>query len=327
MDIQQIQFDRLASDTEILPLDVTQDSANSNADSNSEVHVSNESLFSENMNILRIDFNAPEFKVDHITMIGKNMNNCPQYSLDKKKIYYLAISEGVKVYDVKSHKESTFEIPKAIDRKKFLLLKPILNETIYVGRDKGHKEQLMYYNIDNPKEITREISAVKCDLYQSVEIWGQFSDGSKILYRCSGRDRTVYLKDLNNFEAEDLAIFEIETHKTSIAISPDNRTIISCNPGSENCSLFNISDPLDVTKQEIPSQIGRHLFIYIEFSNDMKTLYLLGSNGLKDGDFDLIRLNYEEILNSPGKASYQIGEVIPIQKPEKYEEKKLSYLR
>ena len=28
-DIQQIQFDRLMSDTEILPLDVTQDSANS----------------------------------------------------------------------------------------------------------------------------------------------------------------------------------------------------------------------------------------------------------------------------------------------------------
>ena len=325
MDIQQIQFDRLASDTEIDPLDVTQDSTNINADSNSDVHVSNELLFSENINILRIDFNAPELKVDHIITVEKNMNSCPQYSLDKKRIYF-AISDGVKVYDVESHKESTFEIPKAINRKKFLLLKPILNEIIYVGRGDQNEDQLMYYNIDNPK-LTKEISAVKCSLYQSVEIIGQFSDGSKILYKCSGRDKNVYLKNLNNHEAEDLAIFEIETYKTSIAISPDNRTIISCTPGSGHCSLFNISDPLDVTKQEIPSQIGTHLCIYIEFSNDMKTLYLLGSNGLKDGDFDLIRLNYEEILNSPGKASYQIGEVIRIQKPEKYEEKKLPYPR
>ena len=91
---------------------------------------------------------------------------------------------------MKSHKESTFEIPKAIDRKKFLLLKPILNETIYVGRDKGHKEQLMYYNIDNPKEITREImlsNAICINPLKFGAIQWRFKDPLQMQWKGSNR--------------------------------------------------------------------------------------------------------------------------------------------
>ena len=319
LDIQQAQFSSHVPDSEIDSIEVSQDLTNSNPDSNSEVYVSNELLFSEKVNVLRIDLNAPEFKVDHITTTQLR-DSAPQYSPDKKRIYYTG-TNNIEVYDVESKQFTGIteaSLPYIYTKGKFVLLKPFLNEVIYVSRV-GSEYEISYYNISNPEQ-TKPIGPHKCGSRKSIEILGQISDGSMLLYKCSGRDNNVYLKNLNNHEAEDLAIFEIDNSMTRISISPDNRIIISCSPGSEHCSLFNISDPFDVTKQEIPLPISTNVYNQIAFSNDLKTLFILGSDGMKDVDFDLIRLNYEEILNSPGKASYQIGETIKIPKPKNYQD-------
>lgn len=108
------------------------------------------------------------------------------------------------------------------------------------------------------------------------------------------------------------------TFMTNFTITPDNRRVISCTPGHKYCSLLDISDPLNVINHKIPLPPKMPMLKFFSFSHDMKILYILFSSGVKSGDYKLMLFDYEEILNSPGNASYQIGETIRIKKPETF---------
>ena len=280
-----------------------------------EPYVSNDLLFSEDVNILRIDFNASELKVDHIAT-GPLKDCDPQFSLDKKQIYFAGTNE-IKVYNLENGSVSDLTLPDLYISGKFLLLKPNLNELIYVSRH-GDDFKIRYHNISNPS-LTKYIGPNRCGKRKGVELLGQISDGSKLLYKCGGTSKVIWLKDLKNTAVEDYPVAKFDTLMTRIVVCPDNRRIISCTQGNSFCTLFNIHDQFNLSSEKIPLPIEASKLNHFAFSNDLKTLYILGSNGMKENDdYKLIQLNYEQIVNNPRLASYQIGEVTRISKPENF---------
>lgn len=280
-----------------------------------EIDMSNDLLFSEDVNILKIDFNAPELRVDHIAT-GSLKECSPQFSLDKKQIYFAGTNE-IKVYNLESGSIFDLTLPDLYTKGKFLLLKPYLNELVYVS-GYGGLFDIRYHNISNPS-LTKTFSPHKCEPRYAIELIEQFSNGSKLLYKCGPSGKNVFLKDLNNPEVEDILVAKYDTNMTRLTISPDNRRIITCTNVNKHCTLYDITDPLQVTSQKIPLPISPPGLIHFAFSDDRRILYILGSNGMKEGDkYKLIQLNYEEIINNPGQKSYQIGEVTRLEKPENF---------
>ena len=286
-----------------------------NEESIPEPYVSNDLLFSEDVNVLKIDLNASEFKVDHIAT-APDKECSPQYSRDKKQIYFAGTNE-LKIYNLENGPVSDLILPDLYISGKFILLKPNLNELIYVSRH-GDEFKIRYNNISNPS-LTKHIGPYKCGKRKGVELLGQFSDGSKFLYKCGGTSKVIWLKDLKNTAVEDYPVAKFDTLMTRIVVCPDNRRIISCTQGNSYCTLFNIHDQFNLSSEKIPLPIEASRLNHFAFSKDQKTLYILGSNGMKENDdYKLIRLNYEQIVNNPRRASYQIGEVTRISKPENF---------
>ena len=282
-----------------------------------EVDMSNELLFSEDVNILKIDFNAPELRVDHIATAP--VKECsPQYSRDKKQIY-LSGTDEIKVYNLENGSVSDLTFPNLYIKGEFLLLKPNLNELVYVS-GYGGEYNIRHHNISNPSE-TKTISPHKCKPRYAIELIEQFSNGSKILYRCGPTGREVFLKDLDdtNSEAEDVLVARYDSSMARLTISPDNRRIITCSNMHSHCTLYDITNPLQVTSRKIPLPTMPPGLIHFAFSDDRRILYILASNGMKESDkYKLFRLNYEEIVNNPGQKSYIIGEVTRLEKPENF---------
>ena len=289
-----------------------------------EVDMSNELLFSEDVNILKIDFNAPELRVDHIAT-GPVKECSPQYSRDKKQIY-LSGTDEIKVYNLETGSVSDLTFPNLYIKGEFLLLKPYLNELVYVS-GYGGKFDIRYHNISNPSS-TKKISPHKCKPLYAIELIEQFSDGSKVLYRCGPSGREVFLKDLKNPEAEDILVAKYDARMARLTISPDNRRIITCSNMHSHCTLYDITNPLQVTSQKIPLPTMPPGLIHFAFSDDRRILYILASNGMKEGDkYKLFQLNYEAIVNNPGQKSYLIGEVFRLEKPENFVTSRKSLLK
>ena len=142
-----------------------------NEESIPEPYVSNDLLFSEDVNVLKIDLNASEFKVDHIAT-APDKECSPQYSRDKKQIYFAGTNE-LKFTIWKTAQSPIWFCLIFYISGKFILLKPNLNELIYVSRH-GDEFKIRYNNISNPS-LTKHIGPYKCGKRKGVELLGNLA--------------------------------------------------------------------------------------------------------------------------------------------------------
>ena len=184
----------------------------------------------------------------------------------------------------------------------FVLMKPELNSILCTSKV-GLK--ILQYNLTEPNE-PKEFSTVCSFEFEKPTILGQCGEGSKILYKCSGKAK-VMLKDLDSPDSDVYLKFFLEGSGPLI-ISPDGTHAITYkNLPVKEWSISNLSKPEEEAKQ-VRFNINITPVLSHLFSADGKTLYIILNSATESSGLELFEIDFEALLESVNAEEvYQLG--------------------
>ena len=252
-------------------------------------------LFIHNKNMLRVIQSNNELKCERIPVPVSAHTAVPQYSKDKKIIYF-AEKDNIDYYDLENEtiEKTPINNDKFIIVSKFVLTKPHLNELICVGANRDADTcSFRFFNLEYGY-LTNRFEKHHCNAADEIPIIKALSpDGARLFYMCHDTKR-MFMKDLSKPEENDK--FIIETNwDCRFEICRDNEKLIRyCSSEFNSLALIDINTPTNVEVIELERKITYiHRFA---FSKNQKILYVLATTrALKDG-YELFAFDYEKLL-------------------------------
>ena len=243
--------------------------------------------------IFELDPSNPDLQSTLLLDANDELTSNFQVSKDKKHVYYCDDYGSINEIDVETKLKIDLNLPYQTGLH-FLLRKPDLDWIVYAAQ---FDDQTSFIRLLNLKQKSQKFDYThKCKNNALPHILDQFSDGSKLLYRCYGPDREVFLKDLNNPRKEDVKIFDLPSSH-SFFLSPDDSKAILYEPGYNlNGMIVDISDPLTPSTEIVT--LPRYLLNIeaVSFSNDHKKLYMVVYTNGRNPLFTLSTINFEDLL-------------------------------
>ena len=265
-------------------------------------------LFIHNKNMLRVIQSNNELKCEKISVPVSAHTAVPQYSKDKKKIYF-AEKDNIDYYDLENG--TTGKTPINNDKflivSKFVLKKPHLNELICVGANRDADTcSFRFFNLEYGR-LTNRFEKHHCEADEIPIIRALSPDGKRLFYMCHDTKR-MFMKDLSKPEENDE--FIIETNwDCKFEISPDNEKLIrSCSSEYNSLAIIDINAPTNVEVIKLERQITYiHRFA---FSKNQKILYVLATTrAVKDG-YELFAFDYKKMLTQRKDVDFFSKQVI-----------------
>ena len=245
--------------------------------------------------IFELDPSNPELQSTIILESNHELTNNFQVSKDKKHVYYCDDHGSIKVIDVETKVEIPLNLPDQRDLH-FLLRKPNLDWIVYAARIDNQNSFIRLLNLNQPSQ--KFDYPHKCKNNACPHILDQFSDGSKLLYRCYGSDREVFLKDLNNPHEEDVKIFVLPFSYHFFLSPDDSKAILYDSSYNLDAMVVDISDPLSPSTEIVTLPRFLYNIEAVSFSNDNTTLYMVAYTGGRNPLFTLSTINFEDLLNN-----------------------------
>ena len=289
----------------------TDDSGDDNDNSRYEIDPSfqlEDLFFIHNKNMLRVIQSQNELKCEKISVPVIVHTTVPQYSKDKKKIYF-AEKDNIDYYDLET--EITEKTPIHNDDflivSNFVLNKPHLNELICVGVNRVADTCAFRFFDLECGQLTNRFEKHHCNADEIPIIRTLSPDGARLFYMCHDTKRML-MKDLSKPEENDTFIIE-SNWDCRFEISPDNEKLIRyCSSEYNYLALIDINDPTNVEVIELKRNITYiHRFA---FSKNQKILYVLANTGAVKNDYELFAFDYEKLLTQSKAVDFFSKQVI-----------------
>ena len=272
-------------------------------------------LFAHDKTILRIDVNRleGELKCEKICTADCLFTTIPQYSKDKKKLYFSG-RENIEYYDFETETVEQLPIYKdsIIIQSNFFLKGFKKNEIIFVQCNKKRDTcSFRFFDLKTEK-LTERVESHGCGSRDIPIIRSLSLDGTKLLYMCI-MNQNLYLKDLTNPDEMDH-----RTHMTDLKaqneISPDNSWLIRISSFDRIYTflhLFNINESWKSKTIKLECYITNvHRY---SFSKNREILYILASTA---NGYELFAFDYDKLITQ--NMAVEIYPRRVIMKPENY---------
>ena len=305
------------SDSMIHPMsDFTEsdiDVSDSHVDSTSPTLI----VFTDYQKIFVFDPTEEQLEIKVIFAAEQSRNifieNFFQLSRDKKNVY---CNIG---YEIKSINIETLEVEdvnlEGLGGYQFALKKPELNSGFYYSRlllsNQNGQTKIRHVDLTTFNAITEY--SHRCG-FDSITILDQFSDGSRLLYKClNPATERIYMKNLEDPASIDEDLFDLSPGE-KLLLSPDNsKAIVYGRPDCYCWKIFDLLNPhLQGRRVNFQYKLGD--MVSYTFSNDKKTLYAVVENLAGQNHFSLYKVDIEGLFDkvARGETNIELERGIPV---------------
>ena len=246
--------------------------------------------------VFTLDPTMPESELKYLADTNDSFGN--NYQLSNGTLYFNG-SYAIKQVDIVSNTVSPANLPNST-LYNFVIKKPDLNSIIYTTTSIDNPsfgagtKVIRHCKLDEDKTVIQDYKH-SCK-NSSPEVLAQFSDGSKVFYHCF-LDGQVYLKDLSDPEKEDELIFTQNNIK-KLFVPPDNTKVIVISSDNQ-WTLIDISSPdTQVRIHKVNFNVDMSSIEASSFTEDQKTLYIMKRSNSSEPKFELIAIDFNQLLNS-----------------------------